>query len=46
MSTPYYNYTTVNGVDVVTQEQWLFNGIHHHRIGGPSWRGWEVSLDT
>jgi hypothetical protein len=42
MSTPYYNYTTVNGVDVVTQEQWLFKGIHHHRIGGPSWREWEV----
>jgi len=41
MSTPRYTYTTVNGVDVLTREEWHLNG-EYHRIDGPANRQWEV----
>jgi len=41
MSTPRYTYTTVNGVRVLTREEWNLNG-QYHRIDGPAYQLWQV----
>jgi hypothetical protein len=41
MSTPRYTYTIVNGVEVLTREEWHLNG-QLHRINGPAYRRWQV----
>ena len=38
MSTPRYTYTTVDGEQVVTLEEWYLNG-RRHRIDGPRVEG-------